>query len=162
MLTAEDYAAADAFLRQMIPQQPYSAEAHFLLAFALLHEQKPKESLEEYDRGAKLHAWTAAEWAGVASDDILLKNDTAAEDALANATRLAPLRPALWYMLGHLQYRQNHLADAEKSLLTCLSLDPQHARAEYTLGLTYEALQHPDKAAAAYRVPRGASIACTG
>ncbi len=151
LLTIADYAGADHAMRALIAEHPKSPDAHFLLGFALLHEQKPTESLAEYTEGAKFRDPSADELLGVASDYIVLKSYTDAERWLLAAAKLAPERPITWYLLGRTQYNLNHWTDAEKSFLTCLRLDPHHERAEYNLGLVYEMLQRPESAVTAYR-----------
>jgi tetratricopeptide (TPR) repeat protein len=151
MLAAADYAGADQVLREMLIHTPDSADGHFLLGFALLHERKPVESLTQYTLGAKFRDPGPEELMGVASDYVLLKDYTDADRWLTAAAKRAPERPSIWYLLGRTQYNENHWADAERSFLTCLRLDPHHVRAEYNLGLVYEMLQRPDEAIAAYR-----------
>jgi Flp pilus assembly protein TadD len=155
LLANGDYAGADHSLRDLLKQAPDSADAHFLLGFALLHEQKPTESLAEYTQGAKFREPSPEELLGVASAYILLKDDADAEHWLTIAAKRAPEKPLIWYLLGRTQYDENHGADAERSFLTCLRLDPHHLRAEYNLGLVYELLQRPDNAVAAYRTAIG-------
>ncbi|NYF78895.1 tetratricopeptide repeat protein [Granulicella arctica] len=151
LLASGDYAGADRSLRDYLKQSPDSPDAYFLLGFTLLHEQRPTESLAEYTQGAKFREPTAEELLGVASDYILLKDDADAERWLVIAAKRAPEKPLIWYLLGRTQYNENHGADAERSFLTCLRLDPHHLRAEYNLGLVYELLQRPDAAITAYR-----------
>jgi tetratricopeptide (TPR) repeat protein len=150
-----DYPGAESALRDFLKQTPDSADAHFLLGFTLLHEQKPTESLAEYTLGAKFRDPSPNELMGVASDYILLKDDADAEHWFAVAAKRAPQNPLIWYMLGRTQYNENHGTDAERSFLTCLKLDPHHLRAEYNLGLVYELLQRPDAAIAAYHTAIG-------
>jgi tetratricopeptide (TPR) repeat protein len=146
-----DYAGADAELRTLLKAAPELPEAHFLLGFALLHEQKPAESLAEYTQGAKFRAPGPEELLGVALDYIQLKDLPDAEKWLTAAAKSAPERPLIWYLLGRTQYEEKHGGNAERSLLTCLRLDPQHLRAKYNLGLVYELLKRPEEAAVAYR-----------
>jgi tetratricopeptide (TPR) repeat protein len=152
LLAIADYPGAETALRAILVTAPDSADAHFMLGFALLHEQKPAESLNEYTQGAKGSVPGAEQLIGVASDYVLLKDFQDAERWLLVAAKDAPERPLIWYMLGRAQYNLNHWGDAERSFLTCLRLDPHHTRAEYNLGLVYEAQQHPDAAIAAYKL----------
>ncbi|WP_263385453.1 tetratricopeptide repeat protein [Granulicella arctica] len=151
MLGAADYAGADRALRTILLTAPDSPDAHFMLGFALLHEAQPTESLAEYTQGAKFRDPAAEELIGVASDYILLKDYADAEKWLVVAAKRSPERPITWYLLGRTQYNLNHWADAEHSFTTCLRLDPHHLRAEYNLGLVYEAQQKPELALAAYK-----------
>lgn len=151
MLAAADYAGADQVLREILIHTPDSADGHFLLGFALLHERKPVESLTQYTLGAKFRDPGPEELIDVASDYVLLKDYTDADRWLTAAAKRAPEKPSIWYLLGRTQYNENYWSDAERSFLTCLRLDPHHVRAEYNLGLVYEMLQRPDDAIAAYR-----------
>jgi tetratricopeptide (TPR) repeat protein len=151
LLASGDYAGADSALRTLLVQVPAAADGHFLLGFALLHEQKPAASLTEYTQGAKFREPKADEMNGVASDYLLLKDNASAEHWLAQAAKLAPERPLTWYLLGRTQYSESRWADAERSFAMCLKVDPHHLRAQYNLGLVYEMLQRPDAAIAAYR-----------
>ena len=152
LLAGADYAGADRALRVILQSAPESADAHFLLGFALLHERKPTESLSEYTLGAKTREPGAEELIGVASDYVVLKDYADAERWLLEASKRGPERPLIWYLLGRTQYNLNHWTDAERSFLTCLRLDPHYTRAEYNLGLVYEAQQKPEAALAAYRL----------
>lgn len=151
LLASGDYTGADRSLRLILAHAPGSADGHFLLGFALLHEHKPTESLAEYTQGAKSRDPGPEELIGVASDYIFLKDYTDADHWLTSAAKRAPERSLIWYLLGRTQYNENHWTDAERSFLTCLRLDPHHLRAQYNLGLVYEGLQRPDSAIAAYR-----------
>ena len=151
LLEAGHYAAADEALRRVLLESPRSADAHFLLGFALLHEEKPAESLAEYTEGAKFGQPGADDLAAVASDYVLLKDFKDADHWLQAAVQRAPAKAQLWYLLGRTQYNENLWADAEHSFAQCLRLEPRHVRAEYNLGLVYEAEQRPALAEEAYR-----------
>ncbi len=159
LLATGDYTGADRSLRQILIHTPTAAEGHFLLGFALLHERKPTESLAEYTQGATFRDPKPEELIGVASDYILLKDYTDAEHWLSVAAKAAPERSLIRYLLGRTQYSLNHWADAERSFLACLRLDPHFLRAQYNLGLVYEALQRPESAIAAYRTAIAAEAA---
>jgi tetratricopeptide (TPR) repeat protein len=151
MMAAGNYKGADRTLRTLLTSAPELADGHFLLAFALLHEDKAAESLDEYSLGAKFREPGPVEWVGVALAYRRLKDLPAAEHWLALAAKSAPARPLTWYLLGKTQYEEGHGEDAQRALLTCLRLDPHHLQAEYTLGHVYEMLQRPDAAEQAYR-----------
>ncbi|MEO8869192.1 MAG: hypothetical protein ABI357_00020, partial [Granulicella sp.] len=68
MVGSGDYVGADRALRTLLKAAPELAEAHFLLGFALLHEQKPADSLAEYTQGAKFRAPGPEELLGVSLD----------------------------------------------------------------------------------------------
>jgi tetratricopeptide (TPR) repeat protein len=155
LLAAGNYAVAEQSLRRVLVESPSSADAHFLLGFALLHEGKATESLAEYTEGAKFGEPGADDLAAVASDYVLLKDFADADRWLRAALQRAPTRAQLWYLLGRTQYNENRWADAEHSFLECLRLETRHVRAEYNLGLVYEAEQRLIKAEEAYQTAIG-------
>ena len=68
------FAQADAMLRPLIAADPKAPEPRYLLAYALLREDKPADSLKEYTSAAALRTPTAAELRNVALDYVLLKD----------------------------------------------------------------------------------------
>lgn len=150
-----DYGGAEAALRAALAAAPESVEAHSLLAVALFHEQRPKESLAEYTQAAKFRTPGPEDLIGVASDYILLEDYPDANRWLTQVTERAPQLAQGWYLLGRTQYNENRPFLAEQSFLTCLRLEPRHLRAEYNLGLVYEHTQRTDEAIAAYKTAIG-------
>ncbi|MGC2619958.1 MAG: FG-GAP-like repeat-containing protein, partial [Acidobacteriaceae bacterium] len=62
-------------------------------------------------------------------------NDARAEEALNQATQLAPGEPAAWADWGMLALRQRNYDQAKQRLDRALSLEPKNGRIEYMLGL---------------------------
>jgi tetratricopeptide (TPR) repeat protein len=151
LLNSADYTGAERILRQTSTHTPDSAEAHFLLGFALFHERQPKPSLAEYTQGARFRDPSPEDLIAVASDYILLEDYTDAARWLTMVTQRAPTPALGWYLLGRTEYNGDHPADAEQAFLACLRIDPRHVRAEYNLGLVYEQMQRPEDALAAYK-----------
>ncbi len=144
-------AGAEAALRRNLAAQPAGAEPHLLLGYVLFRQRRPAESLAEYTAAARLRPPSAADLTIVASDYILLKDYPDAERWLLRATSQDPTDAQLWYLLGRTRYMEDHAAAAVQAFTQCLKLHPDDARAEYNLGLAYERLDQPEKAAAAYR-----------
>ncbi len=146
-----DLAGAEAALRRDLATEPASADPHLLLGYVLFRERRAAESLAEYTAAARLRAPSSADLAVIASDYILLKDYADAERWLVRATTDAPTDAHLWYLLGRTRYNEDHPAAAVEAFTQCLKLHPEDAPAEYNLGLAYEHLDQPEKAAAAYR-----------
>jgi tetratricopeptide (TPR) repeat protein len=151
MVGSGDYVGADRALRELIGVAPELAEAHFLLGFALLHEGRPADSLTEYTAGAKFREPGAEELVGVALDYIQLKDLPDADKWLTASVKKAPERALAWYLLGRTQYEEGRGGEAERSLLTCLRLDPKNLQAEYNLGRAYVLLKRTAEAETAFR-----------
>ena len=148
---AADYTGAEGKLREVLRAEPQSAEAHYLLASALFHQRRAKESLAEYTEGARFRDPRPEELIGVALDYVVLGDYTDADRWLTRVTQDAPQLASAWYLLGRAQYNENKPGAAEHSFLTCLQLEPRHVRAQYNLGLVYELTQRTAEAADAYR-----------
>lgn len=137
-------------LRENLAGHALCAEAHSLLAYALLRNKEAVASLKEYTTAAQLRPPSSDDFTAVASDYILLKAYTDAERWLIRATQVAPVNPQAWYLLGRTQYNLDHNEDAVASFQHSLEREPRDARSEYNLGLAYERLQQPELARAAY------------
>jgi len=74
LIGAGDFGRAEADLRAYLKDHEQSAEGRFLLAYALLRLDKPKESLSEYTRAAQLRMPSAADLKNVALDYVLLND----------------------------------------------------------------------------------------
>lgn len=138
-------------LRTDLILAPSSIEAHFLLGYVLFREHKPAESLAEYNVGARLRTPTSDELLSIASDYILLKDLGDAERSLLFATAHYPQDQALWYLLGRVDYNQDHNSDAARAFSRVLELHPRDVRAEYNLGLAWEKLGRSPDAISAYQ-----------
>ncbi len=150
LLAAGKLSLAEARLRSIIAASPKDPEPRYLLGATLFHEQRAQDSLAAFTEAARLRNPTAQELTVVASDYVLLKDFADAKRWLTLATQNSPDDAAAWYLLGRTNYNLD-LADAAKqAFLTCLRLQPDHLKARYNLGLTYERLHQPDEALAAY------------
>lgn len=145
------FAEADLILRPLIAADPKSAEPHYLLAYALLREDKPDESLREYTRAAALRAPTAGELRNVALDYVLLKDLNDAERWMNRSLEMDSKDAETWYAMGRLHYTQGRYGDALTCFEKTLALNPRSVKGENNLGLAYEALNRNDDAVQAYR-----------
>jgi Flp pilus assembly protein TadD len=145
------FARADAMLRPLIAADPQAAEPRYLLAYALLREDKPAESLKEYTSAAALRAPTAAELRSVALDYVLLKALPDADRWMSRALAMDANDAETWYAMGRLRYTQGRYGDALTCFEKTLALNPRSVKGENNLGLAYEALNRNDDAVRAYR-----------
>jgi Flp pilus assembly protein TadD len=145
------FAEADAVLRPLIAANPKAAEAKYLLAYALLREDKPADSLKEYTTAAALRPPTAAELRNVALDYVLLHDLADADRWMSRSLAMDEKDADTWYAMGRLRYTQGRYGDALTCFEKTLQLNPRSVKGENNLGLAYEALNRNDDAVRAYR-----------
>jgi Flp pilus assembly protein TadD len=146
------FAQADAMLRPLIAAEPKAAEPRYLLAYALLREDRPAESLTEYTSAAALRPPTAEELRSVALDYVLLKSLPDADRWMSRALAMDANDAETWYAMGRLRYTQGRYSDALTCFEKTLALNPRSVKGENNLGLAYEALNRNDDAVRAYRI----------
>jgi Flp pilus assembly protein TadD len=149
------FAQADAMLRPLIAAEPKAAEPRYLLAYALLREDQPAESLKEYTSAAALRTPTATELRSVALDYVLLKALPDADRWMSRALAMDANDAETWYAMGRLRYTQGRYSDALTCFEKTLALNPRSVKGENNLGLAYEALNRNDDAVRAYRTAIG-------
>jgi len=145
------FAQADAMLRPLIAADPKAAEPRYLLAYTLLREDKPAESLKEYTSAAARRAPTATELRNVALDYVLLKALPEANQWMSRALAMDANDAETWYAMGRLRYTQGRYGDALTCFEKTLVLNPRSVKGENNLGLAYEALNRNEDAVRAYR-----------
>ncbi|HEY3987778.1 MAG TPA: tetratricopeptide repeat protein [Acidobacteriaceae bacterium] len=145
------FAQADILLRPVIAADPKAAEARYLLAYALLREDKPRDSLKEYTSAAALRTPTAAELRSVALDYVLLKDLADADHWMSRSLTMDRNDAETWYAMGRLRYTEGRYGDALTCFQKTLALNPRSVKGENNLGLAYEALNRNDDAVLAYR-----------
>jgi Flp pilus assembly protein TadD len=145
------FAQAEALLRPLIASDPKAAEPRYLLAYALMREDKPVDSLKEYTRAAALRPPTATELRNVALDYVLLKDLPDAERWMSQSLAMDSSDAETWYTMGRLHYTQGRYGDALTCFQKTLALNPRSVKGENNLGLAYEALNRNDEAVRAYR-----------
>lgn len=146
-----NFARADAALRPLIAADPNAAEPHYLLAYALMREDKPADSLKEYTKAAALRPPTAAELRSVALNYVLLHDLSDADRWMSRSLAMDGSDAETWYAMGRLRYTQGRYSDALACFEKTLSLNPRSVKGENNLGLAYEALNRNDEALRAYR-----------
>ena len=145
------FAQADAMLRPLIAADPKEAEPRYLLAYALLREDKPADSLKEYTSAAALRTPTAAELRSVALDYVVLKDLPDADRWMSRSLLMDANDAETWYTMGRLRYTQGRYSDALTCFERTIALNPRSVKGENNLGLAYEALNRNDDAVHAYR-----------
>lgn len=145
------FAQAEAALRPLIAADPKAGEPHYLLAYALLREDKPADSLNEYTKAAALRPPIAADLRNVALDYVLLKDLTDADRWMSRSLAMDGHDAETWYAMGRLRYTQGRYADALTCFAKTVTLNPRSVKGENNLGLAYEGLNRNDDAVRAYR-----------
>jgi Flp pilus assembly protein TadD len=150
-MAAGDFKAAESALRTYLATDPRAGQARYELAYALLRQNKPKDSLEEYTRAAALQAPTAEQLRAVGQDYVLLGDYTDAAKWILRSIDMKGADPESWYTLGRLRYTEQRFGDAVDAFTHALVLSPGSVKAENNLGLAFEGLNRPDDAVRAYR-----------
>lgn len=145
------YKEAETELRTALASQAASADWHSLLAYTLLREDKPAESLAEYTRAAQLHTPSAEDLKNVALDYVLLNDYTSADKWMSQSLKWNDKNAESWYVLGRIRYSSGDLLGAVTCFQRAVALAPESVKAENNLGLAYEGLNRMEDAVAAYR-----------
>ncbi len=146
-----EWKPAETQLRQYLTQHGEAAEARYLLAETLFHEDRPKESLAMYTRAAADRRPGAQDFHFIALDYVLLNSYTDADKWITRAAREDPRNGDIAYAMGRIKYTENRFAEAITSFDKALVLMPQSVKTENNLGLAFEGLNEADKAIEAYR-----------
>jgi Flp pilus assembly protein TadD len=142
---------AERSLRAYLASDARSAQARYLLGYALLRQNKPKDSLEEYTRAAALQTPNAEQLREVGQSYVLLGDYPDAEKWFLRSLNLDDADPEGWYSLGRLRYTEQRFGDAADCFQRALVLATGNVKVENNLGLAYEGLNRTDDAVAAYR-----------
>lgn len=151
LLDAGKFHEADETVRVYLRDNDDSAAAHEMLAYALLRENKPAESLKEYTRAAAMERPTSGTLVHVGQDYVLLGDMADADKWTLRAVQMDPSDADAWYSLGRIRYTEQRFSDALSCFQRVLKLVPKSVKAENNLGLAYEATNQTDAAVAAYR-----------
>lgn len=151
MLQQGRYGDAETALREQIAQNPGSAEAHFLLGYALFAEHEPKDSLGEYTVASHLGSLSPEDLRCIALDYVLLNDNADADHWLTESLARNDQNPEAWYDLGRVRYAEGRYESARDSFLKSLRMSPGEVKAENNLGLAYQELHQADEAIAAFR-----------
>ncbi|WP_433967502.1 tetratricopeptide repeat protein [Tunturiibacter gelidiferens] len=148
---AGKWVEAERLLRNYLADRPDSADAHYLLASTLFHENRPTDSLAEYSSAARLRRPEADDLMSVALDYVLAHDYKDADKWMAEAVRSRPENGNAWYAFGRILYSEEKFDRAVGAFQEALKRMPGSVKAENNLGLAYEGLYQPEKAIAAYR-----------
>jgi tetratricopeptide (TPR) repeat protein len=152
MLDAGKTQEPETILRNYLADNPSSADAHFLLGYALFREQKAKESLAEFTAGAKFRRPRADELKIVAADYVMLSDYSDADKWFSQVVTEAPNDADSWYLLGRTKYSENEFQAAVSAFEHALSLHPKYVEAQNNIGLCWKELNDRDKARSAFQV----------
>jgi tetratricopeptide (TPR) repeat protein len=136
--------------RQVIAADSSSADAQYLLAYALFRQRKAADSLRAYTAAAALRRPEEPDLMAVAVDYVILGDYSDAGGWFSRATEWAPDDPLAWYYRGRAEYQLDNYPAALASFQKVLRIKPQNVRAEDNLGLTFEMLGDIEKARAAF------------
>jgi tetratricopeptide (TPR) repeat protein len=150
LLDAGKAKESETILRDYLSQNPSSADAHFLLGYALFREQRAKESLAELTTGAKFRQPRADELKIVAADYVMLGDFSDADKWFTQVVSQIPDDADAWYLLGRTKYNEDEFAAAISSFERALALHPRHVEAENNIGLAWKELNDSGKAKTAF------------
>ena len=145
------WSEADGVLRQYLATHAASADALYLLAATLFHENRPADSLQTYTRAAALRPPSALDLRFVALDYVLLHDYADADRWITRSVAENKGDGESWYAMGRITYTENRFSEAVDSFRKALECMPQSVKAENNLGLALEGLNQPEQALAAYR-----------
>jgi Flp pilus assembly protein TadD len=151
LLDAGKFREAEGALRTYLVNNDLSATAHEMLAYALLRENKPADSLKEYTRAAAMEKPSATMLERVGQDYVLLGDWNDADKWTLRAVQMDPSDADAWYSLGRIRYSEQRFRDAVSCFQQSLKLSPKSVKVGNNLGLAYEATNQTDAAVAAYR-----------
>lgn len=151
LIHTEHFAEAEQSLRQLLATKPELAPARYALAYCLLRENRPAESLKEYTAAAGLQQPSSEDLVNVGKAYVLIKDEPDADKWTLKAVQMDPKNAEGWYSLGRIRYTDQHFADAVQCFRRVLTLSPHNVKAENNLGLAFEGMNRRDDAVAAYR-----------
>lgn len=151
LLDAGRFQEAEGALRSYLVDNDLSATAHETLAYVLLRENRPADSLKEYTRAATMESPSASMLEHVGQDYVLLGDWDDADKWTLRAVQTNPSDADAWYSLGRIRYSEQRFRDAVSCFQQVLKFSPKSVKAENNLGLAYEATNQTDAAVAAYR-----------
>ena len=144
-------AQSESILRNYLGSNPNSADAHFLLGYALFRQQKAKDSLAEFTAGAKFRRPRAVELKVVAGDYVMLGDYSDADKWFSQVVSEMPEDADAWYLLGRTKYNENEFEVAISAFEHALKLRPKYVEAQNNIGLAWKELNDREKARAAFQ-----------
>ena len=138
-------------LRDAVRRGSTCADDQYMLAYSLLRDNHPEESLSAYTVAARMRKPSSVDLRHVALDYVLLEDYPDARRWIKTALAIDATDAESWYVQGRIQYTTSDVSGAASSFEKALELSPHNVKTENNLGLAYEALNEPAKAAEAYR-----------
>ena len=151
LLDSGKAAESESVLRSYLSAHPESADAHFLLGYALFRQQKATESLAEFTAGAKFQRPRAEQLKVVAADYVMLGDYSDADKWFSQVVSETPKDADAWYLLGRTRYNENEFAGAITAFEHALALRPKYVEAENNIGLAWRELNDREKARSAFQ-----------
>ncbi len=136
--------------REALAANPASADAEFLLGYALFHQGKAAESLRAYTAGAALRRPQVSDLMAVGADYVLLGDYRDADRWFTRVTEWTPGNALAWYYRGRAEYSLEEFATALTAYQHALAIEPGNVRAEDNLGLAFQVLGNQQQARAAF------------
>jgi tetratricopeptide (TPR) repeat protein len=152
LLDAGKIQEPETILRDYLAANPSSADAHFLLGYALFRDQRSNESLAEFTAGAKFRRPRADELKIVAGDYVMLGDYSDADKWFSQVVSETPNDADAWYLLGRTKFNESEFAAAISSFAHALTLRPKFVEAENNIGLSWKELNDSDQARAAFQM----------
>ncbi len=131
--------------------QTSDADVHSTRGYLLFKQNKPKESLAEYEQVARYRALNALDLEIVGCDYFLLEDYANADKWLSQSLEKDHNNALTLYFLGRTRYNEKRFAEATGLFKDSLTLDAKSAKTLENLGLAYERLGKTEEAAAAYQ-----------
>jgi Flp pilus assembly protein TadD len=141
---------AESTLHGFLARNPNSADAHFLLGYVLFREKKARESLDEFNAGAKMRRPTPEDLKIVASDYVLAGDFGNADKWFSEVVAETPNDPNAHYLLGRTKFNEDNFSDAISHFERAIVLKPKYVEAENNIGLAWRELNNPEKAETAF------------
>src|SRR5579884_2998515 len=151
LVNAGRLADAEAIVRQALQEHAGSADAHYLLAFILFNEHKPKPSLAEYAEAARYRPPGAADLAIMGCDSFWLDDYAAAGKSFSESLALDGTNAVTLFFLGRTRYMEGRFEDAAERFTEALKLKPDYLHAELFLALSYQRLGRISEAEQTYK-----------
>jgi Tfp pilus assembly protein PilF len=139
LIHAGDYPRAEHACRQVVEQNPWVADAWFILGVASQLQGKLADSVDQYRRAISLVPYNAEAWNNLGASLSKLRRPEEAEPCLRQALRLAPAYPEAHNNLGNALQAQGRYEEAKTSYRRALELRPGYVGAHDNLGLVVHA-----------------------
>lgn len=133
--------AAIAACRLVLENEPYNAEAYYLLGTICLRKQLPTEARENFERALKLKPAYPETWLGAWNNLGMLAIQAGQSEAairdFEQAIRLSPDYSIALQNLGNVYREQGRWTEAQSTLERAVKLDPDDPEACYSLGMVF-------------------------